>query len=129
MFSEADRSIYEWVTTDAAGSPVVRGRFDPLGVRRGLILATGNRLNGLIDAYCGVDAAGVPVDPDPVAEMRAEEALVAAARQAFALPDRNSALDAEVIELLWDFLDFLGKPPATVVGSPNTSPSSVVQAG
>lgn len=113
MFTEAERCLYAPTVADRQ-----RGPFDPLAVRRQLVLKTDNRLNDLLDAYEG---------DDTLPSLKAEGEVVSAARAAFALTAQQ-ATDAEVIELLYDFLDYLGKPVATDERSPSSSPSAV-QAG
>lgn len=114
MFSESARQIY---------APAINGnelgRFDPLAVRRKLVIASGGELNSLIDTW------EEQRDAETVAAALAEEKLVAAARSAFSLKpisDENGVCDADVIELLADFLEYLAGKPETHSGSPITSP-------
>jgi hypothetical protein len=114
VFTAEARAIYE---PSHPETKRVYGRFDPLAVRRELVISTGNRLNDLLDVFEG--------EGDELAKAKAERELAAAARSAFSLPPvtaQNGVTDAEGIGLLYDFLDYLGKGPATDVGSPNTSP-------
>lgn len=116
MFTAEERAIY----SPALPSGRVFGHFDPLAVRRELLLLTSGRLNDLLDAYEN------PPEDDPLARLKAEKAIAAASRGAFGFPpvtDKGGVLDAEAIEVLYDFLDYLGKGRAAADGSPNTSPS------
>lgn len=95
-FSEKERLIYELP---------IGGRFaDPLEVQRKLRVASGGRLNEMLDDYEGGDEVKAAV---------AEEELVTAGRTAFALPKltpTGGVSDADVLTTLTHFLDYLSKP-------------------
>lgn len=114
MFSESARQIY---APQIDGREI--GRFDPLAVRRKLVIASNGELNNLIEVW--EDQR----DAETVAAALAEEKLVAAARSAFSLKplgEESGVCDADVIEVLADFLEYLVGKHETHSGSPITSP-------
>lgn len=117
FFAAHEKLIYTPTGTDL--------KFDPLAVERGLRIATGNRLSGLLsDWRAGTDGLGDigagAADENAVRSARAEGELVAAARTAFGLPPFPDCTDAVVLEYLCDYLEWMaGKgtrgsaPPAS----------------
>lgn len=79
--------------------------FDPLSLRRRLLIESGNELNSLIALYN--DAA------DPLEALKAEDRLVAVGRAAFGLApvtQDGGVDDATVLDYLAHFLEWLSRP-------------------
>lgn len=79
--------------------------YDPMAVRRKLLLASGNRLNEWIALYQEAT--------DEMDRLRAEDNLIAAARAAFdlkPLTEPGGAADASVLEYLSALLEWLSPP-------------------
>jgi hypothetical protein len=87
MFSEAERQIYHCGVTNRA--------YDPLAVRRVLLVETRNKFGALC-----ADAKSA----DPVKAALAEQSLTAAARKAFGLPPVNAKGEGVLDALVWDAL-------------------------
>lgn len=115
MYSDAEKLIY---CCTVAGQP---RRYDPLAVRRRLLVETGGQFESLRAEYEGDDEA---------ASLAAEELLLPAIRAAFRLrpiadaahPDE--ATDGDALELLYDYLDFVGKPKSAGETPPTSSQPS-----
>jgi hypothetical protein len=92
--------------------------YDPLSLRRKLLLASKNRLNEWVALYN--DAL------DEVDALTAEDSLVAATRAAFVLPpmtEPNGVSDKTVLEYLSHLLEWLSAPLSPMgVGSPIDRP-------
>ena len=106
LFSVQERSIYPCPVTDRA--------FDPLGVKRALTVATGNRFGAL----CG-EARG----EDAVKAAQAQITLTLAARKAFGF-EPLVVTDAQVWEALIKFTQWLTGKGQRAKPQPQASPSS-----
>jgi hypothetical protein len=126
FFEDHEKAIY---------SPHVEGfterQYDPLVVLRCLALETGNKLSTLVDTWnapCNEDG-----DVSVEGRARVEEAfhfaqqkLAHVSRKAFDLPEFPEATEGQVLEVLFDFLDYLekkGQRPVSGPLSPTTSPA------
>lgn len=112
MFPEKERLIYQ--------DPATERFFDPLAVKRSLVLAGRGQLNAHFATYGKADA-------DPVAKARAEEAIVAAGRAAFGLPPIDPKTgegvgDAKVIEAVTAFTRWLRGKDKAAQNGPNSAP-------
>ena len=95
--TDKDKLIYR--------TPDGQRAYDPLTLRRKLLLASGNRLNEWVGLYN--DAL------DELDALRAEESLVAAARVAFdlkPLTEEGGVPDKTVLEYLSHLLEWLSQP-------------------
>lgn len=106
LFSEKERAIYT--------CPFTNRDYDPLAVRRELILATKNAFGRLCDEARSTD---------PLVQAAAEKALIDAARKAFGL-EPLKVLDATVWETLVAFTKYLSGKEPRASRSPGASPSS-----
>lgn len=92
MFTNHEREIYQ--------CPFTGNKYDPLALRRGLLLARGYN-----------DAARGMSDSDPVAAAQAEEQVLAIGRKVFALPPVDAAgqgiTDQQVLDALAAFAEYL----------------------
>lgn len=112
MFSEKDRLIYV--------CPATGGHFDPLAVKRRLLIAGKGVLNTHFLAWGDKTV-------DPAKKAVAEEAIVAAGRAAFGLApiDQKTGAgigDARVIEAVTAFTRWLRGKDSPVQSGPNSAP-------
>lgn len=113
MYSEAERSIY---SPSRNGEPI--GHYDPLAIRRKLVIATKGKFNDLLKQQQGDDELEAAI---------AEEELVAAVRFAFALAPltpTGGVADADALDLLDDYLDYLKNSNSAGDSEPNSSQPS-----
>lgn len=115
--------------------PKFPGRYDPLRVDNDLLIATRNRLPELIELIRSAgqgtgDVSRAGRDQAQVERARAEIELADAARLAFKLPESPECLDAEALEILYQFLGWMegkgetaGTPPGSSGGFLVASPS------
>jgi len=111
VFTETERALYAPAIDD---KPL--GRFDPLAIKRRLVIGSEGKLNEYLDIY----ETGSELE-----RLAAEEKLVALTRTAFGfkpLAEADGVCDADVIDVLGDFLEFLAKKPQPHSGSPTPSP-------
>jgi len=90
--------------TNIYSPPNSNRSFDPLDVRRKLIIHTNGELTKLIDLYN---------DGDELNKAIAEDRLILATRKTFGLPplsEQNGFSDETVLEYLAHFLEWLSKP-------------------
>lgn len=110
MYSDAERAIY---SPSLGGEPI--GHYDPLAIRRKLVIATKGKFNDLLKRQQGDDELESAV---------AEEELVAAVRSAFSLPPltpTGGVADADALDLLDDYLDYLKNSNGAGDSEPNSS--------
>lgn len=113
-------------------------KFDPLAIDRALRVATGNRLARLVTAWKAIDSDEGDISEDGVqkkilASCEAEELLAGAARAAFGLPQFPDCTDAEALEMLCDYLDWVKKkgtrestpPDSSTSGTATTHPATI----
>lgn len=113
MYSDSERLCY---SPSVGGEPI--GHYDPLAIRRKLVIATKGKFNDLLKRQQGDDELESAV---------AEEELVAAVRSAFSLPPltpTGGVADADALDLLDDYLDYLGKPQSADATEPTSPPPS-----
>lgn len=109
-FTDQERLVYL--------CPVTGRHFDPLAVKRALVVATRNRFN---------QACADSASKDPVVAADAESVIVAGGRAAFGLrpidpQTGDGTVDADVIEAVRAFTRWLrGKGP-TAQNSPTSAP-------
>lgn len=107
------------------------GKYDPLRLDNTLIAATGNRLSELIELIRSAAAGTGDVSPEGRAQAQVERAkaetrLSDAARTAFKLPDFPDCLDAEALEILYYFLEWMEGKGQAAGTPPNSSGDSLV---
>ena len=120
MYSEAERQIY---------TPIVNGRqrrYDPLAIRRRLLVESDGQFEAIRTEYEA---------EDEVQSARAEETLLRIARAAFSFRPISDAEhadevnDADTLEVLYDWLDWMGKPLPKDATLPSSSPPSAASPG
>lgn len=115
MYSDAEKLIY---CCTVGGQ---QRRYDPLAVRRRLLIETAGQFELLRAEYEG---------DDEMASLAAEELLLPAVRAAFRLTPiadaaaADEATDGDALELLYDYLDFVGKPKSADATGPTSSQPS-----
>jgi hypothetical protein len=131
FFQDHEKQIYS-----PAGSDL---RFDPLDLDRRLVLHSRGNLPILWVLWKtqtgDVLIDGVADDASAALERAmAEEQIVRAARNAFQLPDFPDCTDAQALEYLCDFLEWMRKkgrrgetPPASPASSREVSPAAVTR--
>ena len=112
MFSEKERQVYQ--------CPETKRFYDPLSVKRKLVIAGKGQFNKAVAVYNG--GAGTPEEL-----AQAEGILVASGREALGMPAINPATgeghgDASVILAVTAFTRWLRGKDGTVQSGPNSAP-------
>lgn len=115
MYSPEEREIYCCLV---GGRP---RRYDPLVIRRRLVLESDGRFEAIRAEY---------ESDDELLSLRAEDLLVRLARSAFdfrPITDTESpdeVTDADALETLYDWIEWMGKPSSAGDSPPNSSQPS-----
>jgi hypothetical protein len=123
FFSEQERKIYV--------APNSEKKHDPLHLDRLLTIHSGNRLNELITLRNAIsdNLGDVSVEGKRQAAIesaKAELELARIARKTFGLPEFPECLDAEALETLYHFLEWLEGKGETA-RKPQSSPESSLE--
>lgn len=103
FYNNSDKLIY----TSPSGK-----KYDPLDVYRKLIVISRSQLNTHLSDWQIIDQSGGDTDANKVTAAIAEHELVRISRETFALKpfdDGNGDLDADAINMLVDYLEWLSK--------------------
>lgn len=119
FFTDREKTIYE--------SPSGQ-KYDPLRVDRLLSIASGNRVHELLKLRDPATVSSGDVSKRGRAEAeveacRAELELADAARKAFGLPEFPQCTDAECLETLYHFLEWMAGKDETA-GTPQSAPQT-----
>ena len=110
MWTEAEKAIYT--------CPITQRKYDPLAVRRALVLASKNTFNAVVSRVRSQDA---------IEHETAMGELIAIGRKALDLPavDVNTGagwLDSQVYDAILAFTGFLRKKGLRAQSTPSTAP-------